>query len=233
MTPPDQIPLVLIPGMMCDARMWGGLPTALAPRPVHHALPVTGETIAAMAATILSEAPDRFALAGLSMGGIVAMEMLDQAPDRIERLALLDTNPLSERPEVAARRAPQIARALSGNLAGVMRDELKPNYLADAADTVTLDLCLAMAQDLGPEVFRRQSLALRDRADRTATLARFTGPALVLMGAEDRLCPRDRHDLMHALMPQSRLVIVPGAGHLPPLERPTPTLAAFKDWLTR
>jgi pimeloyl-ACP methyl ester carboxylesterase len=227
------IPLVLIPGMMCDARMWGGLPEALAPTPVHHALPVEGTTIPAMAAAILSEAPPRFALAGLSMGGIVAMEMLEQAPDRVERLALLDTNPLAERPEVAARRAPQIARALSGDLTGVMRDELKPNYLADAGDTDTLDLCLAMAEALGPEVFRRQSLALRDRADRTATLARFTGPALVLMGAEDRLCPRDRHDLMHGLMPHSRLVIVPGAGHLPPLETPAPVLAALKDWLER
>jgi pimeloyl-ACP methyl ester carboxylesterase len=225
-------PLLLIPGMMCDARMWGRLPEALAPRPVHHALPVTGETITEMAAAILADAPPRFALAGLSMGGIVAMEMLDQAPDRVERLALLDTNPLAERPEVAARRAPQIARALSGDLTGVMRDELKPNYLANATDTATLDLCLAMAEALGPEVFRRQSLALRDRADRTEALARFTGPALVLMGAQDRLCPRDRHDLMHALMPQSRLVIVPGAGHLPPLETPAPTLAAFKDWLT-
>ncbi len=225
-------PLVLIPGMMCDARMWGDLPDALAPRPVHHALPVTGETIGEMAAAILSEAPPRFALAGLSMGGILAMEMLEQAPDRIERLALLDTNPLAERAEVAARRAPQIARALSGDLRGVMRDELKPNYLADAGDAATLDLCLSMAEALGPDVFRRQSVALRDRADRTATLARFRRPALVLMGAEDRLCPRDRHDLMHALMPQSRLVIVPGAGHLPPLETPGATLAAFKDWLS-
>lgn len=225
-------PLVLIPGMMCDARMWGKLPDALAPRPVHHALPVEGESIAAMAAAILSEAPPRFALAGLSMGGIVAMEMLEQAPERVERLALLDTNPLADRAEVAARRAPQIARALSGDLRGVMRDELKPNYLADAGDTATLDLCLAMAEALGPEVFRRQSIALRDRADRTATLARFTGPALVLMGSEDRLCPRDRHDLMHALMPQSRLVIVQGAGHLPPLETPIRLRTALKDWLS-
>lgn len=225
-------PLVLIPGMMCDARMWGNLPDALAPRPVHHALPIEGESIAAMATAILSEAPPRFALAGLSMGGIVAMEMLEQAPDRIERLALLDTNPLAERPEIAARRAPQIARALSGDLAGVMRDELKPNYLADAGDTATLDLCLAMAEALGPEVFRRQSIALQGRADRTATLARFTGPALVLMGSEDRLCPRDRHDLMHALMPQSRLVIVEGAGHLPPLETPIRLRTALKDWLS-
>jgi len=227
------LPLVLIPGMMCDARMWGGLPAALHPRRVIHALPTGGETMAEIAQAILADAPQRFALAGLSMGGIVAMEMLAQAPDRIARLALLDTNPLAERPEVRARRQPQIDRALAGDLSGVMRDEMKPNYLADATDGAVLDLCMDMALSVGPEVFCRQSLALRDRNDRTAALAAFTGPALVLMGAEDRLCPRDRHDLMHGLMPQSRLVVVEGAGHLPPLERPAETLLAFKDWLSR
>ena len=224
-------PLVLIPGMMCDARMWGDVPAALAPRAISPAVPVTGDTIAEMAAAILADAPKRFALAGLSLGGIVAMEILEQAPERVDRLALLDTNPLAEAPDVQARRAPQIARALSGDLMGVMRDEMKPNYLADPSDTDTLDLCMDMARALGPDVFRRQSLALKGRADRTATLARFTGPALVLMGAHDRLCPRDRHDLMHRLMPQSRLVIGPGAGHLPPLEQPAATTDALKEWL--
>ena len=226
------IPLVLIPGMMCDARMWGAVPETLAPRVVHHALPVTGETITEMAAAILRDAPARFALAGLSLGGIVAMDILAQAPARVERLALLDTNPLAEAPEIQARRAPQIARATGGDLDGVMRDEMKPNYLADPTDKATLDLCMDMARALGPEVFRRQSLALRDRADRTDTLRRFKGPALVLMGEADRACPRDRHDLMHALMPQSKLVIVAGAGHLPPLEHPAATSAALQDWLT-
>lgn len=224
-------PLVLIPGMMCDGRMWGAVPQALAPRPVHHALPVAGETIAAMAAAILHDAPARFALAGLSLGGIVAMEILAQAPDRVERVALLDTNPLAEAPAVRAGRASQIARAMSGDLDAVMQDEMKPNYLADPTNTAILDLCLDMARALGPDVFRRQSLALRDRADQTATLHRFAGPALVLMGAQDRLCPRDRHDLMHALMPRSKLVIVDGAGHLPPLEQPDQTLTALQDWL--
>lgn len=227
------LPLVLIPGLMCDARMWGGLPQALAPRPVHHALPTGGDTMAEIAAAVLAEAPARFALAGLSMGGIVAMEMLAQAPDRIDRIALLDTNPLAEAPEVQARRGPQIMRALGGDLDGVMRDEMKPQYLADPADRAVLDLCMQMALDLGPQVFARQSRALRDRADRTATLAAFDGPALVLMGQHDRLCPANRHALMHRLMPRSRLVVVPGAGHLPTLERPEPTLAALKEWLNQ
>ncbi len=224
-------PLALIPGMMCDARLWGGVEASLGV-PVQHHLPIGADSMAALAANLLQSAPPRFALAGLSLGGILAMEVLRQAPARVERLALLDTNPCAEMPEVKARRAPQIARALSGDLAGVMRDEMKPNYLAAGPDQpAILDLCMDMALSLGPEVFARQSRALRDRADQQRTLADFRGPALVLMGADDRLCPRDRHDLMHALMPQSRLCIVEGAGHLPPLERPLETAAALRDWL--
>jgi pimeloyl-ACP methyl ester carboxylesterase len=224
-------PLLLIPGMMCDARMWGGVEQGLG-RPVHHVLPTGSDSMASLAATVLATAPPRFALAGLSLGGILAMEVLRQAPGRVERLALLDTNPRAEAAEVQARRAGQIARALSGGLAAVMRDEMKPNYLAPGPDRAgVLDLCMEMALSLGPDVFASQSSALRDRPDQCATLAAFSGPALVLMGAEDRLCPRDRHEQMHALMPQSRLVIIPGAGHLPTLERPAETLAALRDWL--
>ena len=109
---------------------------------------------------------------------------------------------------------------------------MKPNYLATGpGKQAILDLCLDMALSLGPQVFASQSQALRDRPDRQEALAAFKGPALVLMGAEDRLCPRDRHDLMHELMPQSRLVIVEGAGHLPPLERPVETTVALRRWL--
>lgn len=226
------MPLVLIPGMMCDARMWGGIPAALQPRSVVHFLPVHAETMSGLATELLRQAPPVFALAGLSMGGILAMEVLAQAPDRVERLALLDTNPRAELPEVRQRREPQIARALNGGLVDVMRDEMKPNYLAKGpGKKAVLDLCLDMALSLGADVFAHQSRALRDRADRQATLAAFKGPALVLMGAEDRLCPRDRHDLMHALMPQSRLVIVEGAGHLPTLERPFETTTSLRRWL--
>ena len=225
-------PVVLLPGMMCDARLWGPVMGAFAGRAVLHAPLTEAGTTAALAQAVLALAPSRFALCGLSMGGIVAMEVLAQAPGRVERLALLDTNPLAETPEVQARRAPQIARALAGGLAGVMRDEMKPNYLADGpGKAAILDLCMAMALALGPKVFARQSRALRDRPDRTAVLAGFRGPALVLMGEGDHLCPRDRHDLMHRLMPQSRLCVIAGAAHLPVLEQPARTTDELALWL--
>jgi pimeloyl-ACP methyl ester carboxylesterase len=225
-------PLVLIPGMMCDARMWGGLPIHLHPRPVGHFLPTSADTVEDLAAEILRHAPQMFALAGLSLGGIVAMEILRQGPERVERLALLDTNPLPETPETQARRAPQIARALAGGLAGVMRGEMKPNYLSEGPERAEiLDLCMDMALNLGADVFARQSRALRDRPDQQATLKAFKRPALVLMGEDDRLCRRDKHELMLALMPQSRFAVIGGAGHLPTLEKPMETAAEIIRWL--
>lgn len=224
-------PLVLIPGMMCDARMWGGIDRDFGVPVLHH-VPTQAETMSDLAALFLSDAPPRFALAGLSMGGILAMEILHQAPHRVERLALLDTNPRAETATAQARRAPQIARALAGDLDGVMREDMKPNYLAPGPNqAAVLDICMDMALTLGPEVFARQSRALRDRPDQQVTLAAWKGPALVLMGAEDRLCPLERHRLMHALMPQSRLHIIPDAAHLPPLEQPAATARALRDWL--
>jgi len=226
-------PLVLLPGMMCDARLFGPQIAAFSGTRAIHAAPITGyETVHELAADILAKAPERFALAGLSMGGIVAMEILRQAPDRIAGLALLDTNPRAELEAVKAGREPQIEKVRAGQLRAVMRDELKPNYLADGPRRQeVLDLCMAMALDLGPDVFVRQSRALQTRPDQQETLAAFKGPALILMGEEDRLCPRDRHELMHQLIDGSRLEIVAGAGHLPTLEQPDAVNAALKDWL--
>lgn len=222
-------PLVLLPGMMCDARMWGDLRSL--GRPIIHFLPTKHTSMPALAAEALTQAPPNFALAGLSMGGILAMEILRQAPDRVTHLALLDTNPLAEAPDRKAARAPQIQRAQT-DLVGVLRDEMKPNYLHTGPQRADiLDLCMDMALTLGPQVFRRQSLALRDRSDQTATLAAFKGPALILMGAHDILCPLDRHTLMHRLMPQSTLTIIPDAAHLPTLEQPLLTAAALHLWL--
>ncbi len=226
-------PLVLLPGMMCDGRLFRSQIAAFGlMRAIH--LPPIGrqDTMQALAVEVLAYAPPHFALAGLSMGGIVAMEMLRQAPDRITRIALLDTNPLAEAPEMQARRGPQIDRVRAGGLADVMRDEMKPNYLVESpAKPAILDLCMTMAMDLGPEVFVRQSTALRNRPDQQDTLRSCKKSALILCGRHDQLCPVARHELMHQLMPHARLEIIEEAGHLPTLERPRETTAALARWL--
>lgn len=226
-------PLIFLPGMMCDARLFGPQINALSGRMPVMIFPLSHhDSVEAMAQDILGNAPPVFALAGLSMGGIVAMEVARRAPERVSHLALLDTNPLAEKPEVKARRAPQMTAVRNGQLRTVMRDEMKPGYLADGPNRgAILDLCMAMATDLGPDVFIRQSKALMNRPDQSETLTAYTGKALVLCGREDRLCPVERHRLMHDLLPRSSLKIIGEAGHLPTLEQPEKTTAALSRWL--
>ena len=227
-------PLVLLPGMMCDARLFGPQIAAVSGTRAVHVAPAGGhDTIAALADEVLAHAPPYFALAGLSMGGIVAMEIIARAPRRVERLALLDTNPLAEAAHVAARREPQIEAVIAGRLAQVMREEMKPNYLAEGPrKAAILDLCMAMALDLGPEVFVNQSRALRARADYSASLRVVRVPTLVVCGRQDRLCPVKRHELMASLIPDAKLAIIDDAGHLPTLEQPQATTDALVRWLT-
>lgn len=227
------IPLLLLPGMMCDARLFAPQIVFFSQtRPVMVGFIGGHNSIEALAGDVLAQAPSKFALAGLSMGGIVAMEILRQAPERVCKLALMDTNPLAELQAVKLRRAPQIKAASSGALSQVMRDEMKPNYLAkNPQKTNLLELCMEMALDLGPDVFVNQSIALRDRADQKSILQGFKGDALVLCGRHDRLCPVERHELMHQLVPNSHLVIIENAGHLPSLEQPKETTSALADWL--
>jgi len=201
-------------------------------RAVHVASLAGGDTIAEIADRIIFHAPPRFALAGLSMGGIVAMEIVRRVPRRVTRLALLDTNPLAETPQVAAAREPQIVKVRAGQLVEVMRDEMKPNYLAPGAGRAdVLGIVLDMARDLGPEVFIRQSRALQRRPDQQATLRAVDVPTLVLCGRHDALCPVSRHELMAGLVPGATLRIIEEAGHLPTLERPEETTRALQRWL--
>ncbi|WP_120632137.1 alpha/beta fold hydrolase [Ruegeria sp. EL01] len=226
-------PLVLLPGMMCDARLFTPQIEAFQPERTVLVPALAGHTtMTDLAKRILDEAPRRFALCGLSMGGIVAMEIIRLASDRVAGVALLDTNPLAEVKEVQDRREPQIQRARAGQLNSVMRDEMKPNYLSHGERRAEiLDLCMDMALGLGSQVFCEQSIALRDRPDQTETLRQFYKPALVLCGREDKLCPIARHELMHDLLPQSELMILDGAGHLPTLEKPVETTQALRHWL--
>ena len=226
-------PLVLLPGMMCDARLFTPQIAAFSNERAVHVAPLTQHsTMAALAQSVLKNAPPYFALAGLSMGGLVAMEIMRHAPERVTHLALIDTNPKAELPEVSARREPQIAKVRNGQLRSVMRDEMKPNYLSDGPNQgAILDLCMAMAESLGPEVFERQSRAVQQRNDQQETLGKVQVPTLIMCGEDDSLCPPQRHQLMHELVKNSTLRIILGAGHLPTLEQPERSTEALKNWL--
>lgn len=227
------LPLVLLPGMMCDARLFAPQVRVISKqRDVTVGVISEHSSMETLAAAVLAGAPPVFALGGLSMGGIVAMEVVRQAPDRVAKLALLDTNPLAEVPEMKARRGPQMDKAQAGHLDQVLREEMKPNYLTQGPQQAEiLNLCMNMALKLGADVFVRQSMALRDRPDQSDTLRGLSMPTLVLCGRDDRLCPVTRHDLMHALVGGSTLEIIEGAGHLPTLEQPQQTTAALLRWM--
>lgn len=213
--------VILLPGMMCDERQWAaqqdafGVPTTVADLS-------RGDSFSEMSAELLRNAPPTFALAGLSMGGILAFELWRQAPERISHLALLDTNPGLDDPQKSSRRLKQIEVVLDGGLRSLAIDSLKPFYLAEKNrdDDDLLNVILDMALDLGPEVFKRQSTALINRADSVPTLATITCPTALICGREDALCPIDYHECMAAEISGATLTIIDECGHLSSMEQP-------------
>jgi len=176
-----------------------------------------------------------FDCTGLSMGGIVAMEMAWTAPDRLRRIALIDTNHRADAPGQSVKRNRQVEDVRSGKLQQVIVEEMKPAYLAAASRSKQelLDLLVDMAVDVGTDAFVNQSLALRDRRDQSHALKRFDGPALVLCGAEDTLCPPDRHREIVKFLSDGELEIIAGAGHISTLEQPQAVNTALEKWLSR
>lgn len=226
-------PIVFLPGMMCDARLFGPQIAELSAEYAVTVAPVTrGERVEEIASGLLDEMPQRFALAGQGMGGIVAMELLRRAPDRISRLALINTTPLAETPQEAAAREPQIVRAKAGRLAEVMKTQIKPSDLAPGPYRAeVLELAMHMADTLGAAVFQRQSRALQRRRDQQSTLRKCKVPTLVMCGEHDALAPVKRHSFMAELIPYAELRVLSDAGHLPTLEQPDATTAALRDWM--
>ena len=227
--------LVLLPGMMCDERLWaaqsGGLQDRCASITVADI--TSADCMRALAGAVLASAPARFALAGLSMGGIVALEIWRQAPERVSRLALLDTTAYAETPERRALRDQMLGRVRAGEFRQVLTEDLKPHYLArvNRDNRGLLNEISAMALDLGEGVFLRQSRALKHRPDSMQTLATIHVPALILCGAEDALCPPEYHRLMAARVPNARLVVLDQCGHLSTMEQPGRVTAELRAWL--
>ncbi len=228
-TPPQ---LLLLPGFLCDAELWREQIAALTGR-VHCQVGdfSTGQSIADLAARVLATADPSFALAGFSFGGYVAQEILRQAPERVTRLALLDSSQRADTPEQLARRA-QTARAVSRAklFTGMTRHNLPtfihPDRLGDQALVARLQ---AMNQRLGKQVFLRQNAMARQ--DGSAVLRRVTCPTLVLCGDGDRLTQPGAVRQMAALIPQARFQLIANSGHMTPMEQPAAVAAALRDWL--
>ena len=229
-----RMPLILLPGMMCDRRLFAPQIAAFSAGYDVIVPHLAENSIHQMAQKVLRGAPPGpLSVAGLSMGGIVAMEMAALAPDRLRRVALLNTTHHSDAAGRFDIRNRQIADVKDGHLRAVIVEEMKPLYLAPAnrARRDLLDLLIDMAMDVGPDVFVSQSLALRDRLPQTGSLARYGGPCLILCGESDQLCPRARHVEMAGLMHNARLEILPATGHISTLESPDRVNAALRRWL--
>lgn len=228
--------LVLLPGMMCDARLFGPQIEAFSADFDIVVGDLTGEsTIDGLALRLLDGLPERFNLLGLSMGGIVAMAMAGIAPGRITRLALLDTNHRADARERRPIRDRQVCDVRSGKLPDVIVEEMMPGYFAagDGSAASLKALVLDMALTLGPQAFVSQTAALRDRPDLTQAIFGWQGPALVMCGAEDSVCTPERHREIASLLPDAEFVAIPDAAHLPTLESAHAVNTAIARWLGR
>ncbi|WP_114964788.1 alpha/beta fold hydrolase [Alkalilacustris brevis] len=228
-------PLLLLPGAMCDARLY--LPAIVRfsqSRPVQVASLTQGETVTEMAEHALAAAPARFALVGLGLGGAVALEMLQRAPERIHRIALVSTDPLAETPPAAAARELRILAARAGRLDEAAAEDLPATALAPGPGRMQVaHLVRQMATALGAAVFTRQARAMQRRPDQQKTLRRMPHPALVLSGAHDGLVPERRQGFAAELMRNAEWERIEGAGHLVPLEQPEAFSRALVRWLAR
>jgi len=229
-------PLILIPGILCDAALWRHQQEAFSPRTLVQVADITrDDRVAAMASRILREAPPRFALAGLSMGGIVAQEIMRQAPDRVSRLALISTSARADTPEQKATNLAQVQNAaklpedqFKGATGRMLQKLVHPARLTDSS---LVDEVLSMTIRVGRDAYLRQQTASAWRVDGRESLRAIRVKTLVLCGREDAMTPLKLHHEMAERIPGSELRIIEDCGHLATMERPEAVNAVLLDWL--
>jgi pimeloyl-ACP methyl ester carboxylesterase len=229
----EPLPIVLVPGLLTSPRLYTEqLPALWQHGPVTIAGTTHDNTMGAIAGRILADAPPRFALAGLSMGGYICLELARQAPDRVARLALLDTSARPDTPEVTGRRRAQIALARGGRFAEVA-DQQFPLLIHPSrqSDPAVRELVRLMAEETGPEAFIRQQQAIIGRVDSRPGLGAIGCPTLVLVGDGDLLTPPELSAEIAGAIPGARLVVVAGSGHLSPVDQPEEVTKALVEWL--
>lgn len=230
----QSLPLVLVPGLTCTARLYGPQVAALWPfGPVMVADHRRDADMAAIATRILHNAPTRFALAGLSMGGYIAFAMLRQAPERIVKLALLDTSARPDTSEQTAGRHTQIAMAQSGRY-GEIPDLAIPRYLnaKHQRDDRLTAIVRQMIAETGPEAFVRQQQAIMSRPDSRPLLAWIRCPTLVVVGDADVATPPELNKEIADGIPGAKIVTIQDSGHLTTIEQPDAVNAALTEWLS-
>ena len=207
----ESLPIVLIPGLLASPRMYAPqVPQLWRTGPVMIADHTRDDSMAGIARRILSAAPARFALVGLSMGGYIAFEILRQAPERIAKVALLDTSARADAPEQTAMRRAQMALAAQGQLAEVVEQQFpRLVHRARRADGALREVFTLMAEEVGAAGFIRQQTAISGRSDSRPTLGSIRCPTLVLVGEGDELTPPERAAEIAAGIPGARLTTVP------------------------
>jgi pimeloyl-ACP methyl ester carboxylesterase len=227
------LPIVLVPGLLVTARLYAEqIPALWRLGPVTVADHTRDDSMAAIARRILADAPPRFALAGLSMGGYVAFEIVRQAPERVARLALLSTSARLDPPEITDRRRRQIGLAEEGRFEEVVEMQFPLLVHRSRLDDEGLQtLVRLMAEETGAEAFVREQTAIIGRADSRPDLARIACPTLVVVGDGDELIAPENSVEIADGIPGARLVTVAESGHLSTLERPAQVTAALTEWL--
>ena len=229
----ETLPIVLIPGLLASARLYAPqIPKLWLSGPVMIADHTRDLSMGAIARRILGAAPPRFALAGLSMGGYISLEIVRQAPARVVKLALLDTSARPDTPEAIQVRRAQMALAATGRLDDVADNQFE-RMVAEArrADPGLRETNLRMAREVGVAAFARQQTAIMGRVDSRPTLKDIRCPSLVLVGENDALTPPDLAAEIAAGIAGARLVTVPKCGHLSTLEQPDVVTRALVEWL--
>ncbi len=229
----NSLPVVLVPGLACSPRIYEPqIPSLWRQGAVLVANHARGGDMAAIARRILAEAPLRFSLAGHSMGGYIVFEMFRQAPERISRLAFLNTSARPEMPELTEKRRVMINEVKQGGYRAVM-DRLFANFVhpALARDEHLHRIVLDMADDVGPDAFVWQLEAISGRIDSRPTLAKIKCPTLVLTSDTDSMMPPDASSEIANGIPGAKLVTIQDCGHLTQLEKPQAVTDALLDWL--
>jgi pimeloyl-ACP methyl ester carboxylesterase len=227
---PFDVPLVLLPGTLCDARIFAPLLQRLSVDKAHVVLTPTAHTLAEAAEQVLAQAPAHFALLGFSLGGMVAMELAVRAPERVLGLALLSTTPLPVPMDRHASRREQVQQAASLPMSRFLRQHLWPDYGGADAYNGTLPLLEQMAEALGPDAFACQTEQALGRSDFCPRIVTLTCPTLILSGEFDTLCPPAAQRRLAEVLPHATSVLLPCAGHFALIEQADETASAVAAW---